>query len=253
MTRRVRAVLLLIAAVGLGFVLVRGVAALPAFGRSQHAYASLLNRVEVAQRHATSVVSAVVFDYRAVDTMGEEFILYAAVVGVALLLRPSREEVERIPGKRREERTRRTASETVRALGVAVIGLSVVHGIYVVVHGHLSPGGGFQGGTVLAAAAVTVALIGGFVPFRAIAPEPVIDASEGVAATAYPVVGALALISGAAFLTNMLPFGTPGDLLSGGTVPVLNVCVGLEVSAAFVLILSEFLEQTLAIRRESPR
>jgi len=58
-----------------------------------------------------------------------------------------------------------------------------------------------------------------------------------------------AMISGSAFLANVLPLGRVGDLFSAGTLPVLNLSIGIAVAAGFVLILSEFLEQTLAIHR----
>jgi multicomponent Na+:H+ antiporter subunit B len=61
-------------------------------------------------------------------------------------------------------------------------------------------------------------------------------------------VGLLGLLTGAAYLANVLPLGTAGDLASGGTIPLANMAVALAVAAGFVLILSEFLEQTLALR-----
>ena len=64
----------------------------------------------------------------------------------------------------------------------------------------------------------------------------------------FVAVGLLGLLAGAAYLANVLPLGTAGDLVSGGIIPVANMAVALAVAAGFVLILSEFLEQTLALR-----
>src|SRR5690242_21222265 len=75
----------------LGGILLWGLSRAPAFGEFHGAYGDLLNRIAVPQRHATNVVTAIVFDYRGFDTMGEEFILFASVVGVVLLLRDMRE------------------------------------------------------------------------------------------------------------------------------------------------------------------
>ena len=243
----------LAAALVLGVLLIAGFNGIPAFGHYRGPYGLILDRREVRQRRATDVVTAVVFDYRGVDTMGEEFILFAAAIGVALLLRTTREEEEREPGESAERRQRRAASEAVRALGTAFVGLYIVLGLYVVTHGQLTPGGGFQGGAILAAAAIIVFLLAGHATFQRLTPMPLIDLSEGAAAAAFPAVGALGLVAGSAFLANVLPLGRPGDLLSAGTLPVLNLCVGLGVSAGFVLILSEFLQQTMVIRKRKPR
>src|SRR5207248_10987677 len=88
--RRIRAVVALPLAAGLAGLLVWGFSGMPRFGDFHAAYERLLNAVAVPQRHSTNVVTAVVFDYRGFDTMGEEFILFASVVGVVLLLRDQR-------------------------------------------------------------------------------------------------------------------------------------------------------------------
>jgi len=243
---RARGLAFLAVAGVLAGVLVGGVVGLPAFGRGASAYGLLLDRVAVPERRATDVVTAIVFDYRGVDTMIEEFILYAAALGVALLLRATRDEEERRPPEARERS--RGPSEAVRALGVALVGVTVVHGLVLVTHGQLTPGGGFQGGAVLASAAILLFLVGGYPSFRRRAPEPLIELAESAGTSAYPVVGALGLLAGGAFLANVLPLRRPGDLLSAGTLPVLNLAVGIAVAGGFVLILSEFLEQALAIR-----
>src|SRR3954469_4160857 len=82
----------LVAAAGLGVLLIWGLAGLPDFGDYSGVYGETLNRVAVAERHATALVTAVNFDYRGFDTLGEEFILFAAVLGLALLLREQRDE-----------------------------------------------------------------------------------------------------------------------------------------------------------------
>jgi multicomponent Na+:H+ antiporter subunit B len=72
---------------------------------------------------------------------------------------------------------------------------------------------------------------------------------ESVGAAAFAAVGLAGLVIGGAFLVNFLPVGTFNDLISGGTVPVLNGAVGLAVAAAIVLLLSGFLEQAVVLRR----
>jgi multicomponent Na+:H+ antiporter subunit B len=247
-TPRTRRFVFLVGAAGLVVLLGRGLAGLPRFGSYDGAYGSLLDRVAVEQRHATNVVTAVVFDYRGVDTMGEESILFAAAVGVALLLRRTRGERERAFGRRAAEITPST-SDAIRILGLGLVGPTVLLGLYFVAHGAVTPGGGFQGGAVLASASMLVVLTGSYAAFRRVNPIPMIDFAEGAGIATYPLIGTLGLLAGSAFLANVVPLGTPGELFSGGTLPMLNVGVGLAVSAGVVLIASEFLEQTLAIRR----
>ena len=79
----------LVGGAGLAALLVWGSTGLPDFGDYRRLYGQLLNRVAVPERHTTDVVTAINFDYRGFDTLGEEFILFAAVLGLALLLRES--------------------------------------------------------------------------------------------------------------------------------------------------------------------
>jgi multicomponent Na+:H+ antiporter subunit B len=238
-----------VGAVGLALLLAWGVEGLPPVGRYQGPYGDVINRSVVPERHTTEAVTAVVFDYRGFDTLGEEFILFASAVGVTLLLRVARGEVEEEPTARAEARAMPPPTDAVRLAGLGAVGVTVLVGLSLVGHGHLTPGGGFQGGVVLASAALVVFLAGRYLAFHRLSPIPLIDAVEGVSIGGFPVVGLIGLAAGGAFLANVLPLGRTGTLLSAGFLPVLNVTVGVAVAAAFVLILSEFLEQTLAIHR----
>ena len=244
MSRRARTGLFAVSAAGLTALLLWAVAGLPDFGHYRGPYGKVLNSVAVGERHTTNVVAAVVFDYRGVDTMGEEFILFASVMGVALLLRHARRERQRLP--------ERMPSDAVRLAGVAFAAMLLVLGLYVVAHGYLTPGGGFQGGVVLASAFALVFLAGDYHAYRALTPIPAIDLAEGVGAGGYAVIGIVSLLLGSAFLHNFGPLGTTGKLASGGSIPFLNIASGLEVSAAFVLLFTEFLGE-LVLRPEVPK
>jgi multicomponent Na+:H+ antiporter subunit B len=247
MTPLVRRRAFLAAAAVVGALLVWGMTGLPPTGVYRGPYGLVLNQVAVAERHATNVVAAVTFDYRGVDTMGEEFILFAAVIGVAILLRAMRGEAEHAPEEEARGRRVPGTSNAVRVGGLTLLGPIVLYGIYVVAHGHLTPGGGFQGGVVLATGALLVYLSGEYVTLRRVRPENVLDRAEALGAGGYVVIGLFGLVAAGAFLANALPLGAAGTLLSAGTIPVINLAVGLEVAAGFTLLLSEFLEQTLVL------
>jgi multicomponent Na+:H+ antiporter subunit B len=244
---RTQRLLYLAAAAVLGVALLWGLGGLPPVGVYLGPYGDILNAVAVAERHAVNVVAAVTFDYRGVDTMVEEYILFAAVIGVAILLRAQRDEEARSLDADIESRRVRDTSTAVRLTGLALVGMHVVLGVYVVVHGHLGPGGGFQGGVVLATGALMVYLAGRYVTLRRVSPESLLDPAEAAGAGGYVAVGLIGLLAAGQFLVNFLPLGVPNTLLSAGTIPVINLLVGLEVAAGFVLLLSEFLEQTLLI------
>ena len=248
MSRRAQALMFLVGAVGLAPLLIWGLMGLAPFGAYPGPYGDILNRVVVPERHVSEVVTAVVFDYRGFDTLGEEFILFASVVGVALLLRASREEEEQEPRRESDAHGEPATTDAIRVAGLGMVGPTVLVGLAIAAHGHVTPGGGFQGGVILATGSFLVFLSGKYLAFRRVNPILLIDVAEGLGAGGFAAVGLLGLAAGAAYLANVLPLGTAGDLFSGGTIPVANMAVALAVAAGFVLILSEFLEQTLALR-----
>ena len=237
MSRNVRLGLFAAAGAMLAALLVWGFTELPAFGDFQGEYGWILNDVAGHERHVTNVVASVVFDYRGFDTLGEEFILFAAAIGVALLLREARDDRER---PRDEVR-----SDAVRAVGLMLVGPTVVVGLYLVAHGYLTPGGGFQGGVAVAAGVVLLYAAGRYRAYSAASPHGLVELAEGAGAGAYAAVGVAALFAGGLFLENVVELGTRGTLASGGTIPILNAAAGLEVTAAVVLLLHEFLEEVM--------
>jgi multicomponent Na+:H+ antiporter subunit B len=250
-SRRVRVGAFGVAAVGLAALLVWALRGLPAFGHPhpQVPYAATVNHVAVPQRGATNVVMAVTFDYRGLDTLGEEFILFAAAVATTLLLRVQRTEEE---GPEDDPHGRDT-SDALRALGVALVGPAVLLGLYVISHGQLTPGGGFQGGVVVSAGILLVFVAGSSVALRRISPLPLVEATEAVAAGALALMAVGGLIFGVAFFFNFLPQGSPGSLLSGGTIALGSLAVGFEVAGAFTLILTEFVDQRTVHMRMTER
>jgi len=234
-SRSHRTGLFAVSAAGLAALLLWAVAALPDFGHYRGPYGKVLNSVAVGERHTTNVVASVVFDYRGMDTLGEEFILFGSVIGVALLLRDVRN-----GGRRLSERA---SSDALRLAGTAFAAALLVLGLYVVAHGYITPGGGLQGGVIVASAFGLVYLAGEYRAYRALAPLPAIDLAGGTGAGGYVVVGIVSLLLGAAYLHNFGPLGTSGTLASGGSIPYLNFAAALEVGAAFVLIFTEYLEE----------
>jgi multicomponent Na+:H+ antiporter subunit B len=237
-------------AVGVASLILLALLRLPPFGHYRGPYGDIINRVALPERHTPQSVAAVTFDYRGFDTLGEEFIFLAAVTGVLLLMRTQPGEREEKAADKATDRHIPPTSDALHALGTLLFGFSLLTGAYIVCHGHLTPGGGFQGGVILASAFFYIYLSGEYAPFQHLVPLAVIDVIEVVGAAGYVVLGIVGLLVHAAYLQNILPLGRSGSLLSGGTLPILNVLVGMEVCAGWLLVLSEYLHQTLKTRRD---
>ena len=251
MSRRTRLIMFALAAAGFGVVLVVGLAGLPAFGDYRGVYGNVINGIGVTERRATDLVTALNFDFRAFDTLGEEFILFTSVLGVVLILRQMRGEQGRPSQHEAEEHTFAGASEALRALSLVLIPIILALGVYIVVHGALTPGGGFQGGVILAAGPLAVFLAGRYLRMKTVAPTIVEELGDAVGAAGYALIGVGGLVFAGVFLKNFLPLGIPGHLLSAGQIPLASVAVGLEVSGAFLVAFSEFLDQALVVRSRS--
>lgn len=244
--------LALFAAAGSGFaaVLVIGMRGLPRFGHYVGVYGHVIDGLGVSLRHATDLITALNFDFRAFDTLGEEFMLFASVLGITLILRELRGERPQISREESDEHAFAGASEALRAMALGLIPSLIALAVYVIVHGQLTPGGGFQGGLILGAGPLSVFLAGRYLRMRAIAPHRVIELGEALGAAGYALLGLSGLIFVGVFFKNSLPLGVPGQLLSGGQIGVANVLVGIEVSGAFLVAWSQFLDQAMLIRGE---
>ncbi len=240
----------LVGVAGLVAFVLWGLLGLPGFGHYPGPYGFIINRIALRQTHATGTVSAVNFDYRGFDTLGEEFILFTAAAGVSIVLRRLRGEREKSAVDEAADRDVPATSGAVRMAALAFTGPLVVMGWWLTSHAQTNPSGGFQGGVILATAFILVYLAGEFLVFKRFSPVDLTGAVEAIGAGGFAAIGVAAVGTGLAYLTNYLPKGQfAGAVSSGGTIPLTSFFVGLEVAAAFILIVAELLEQTLLIRQ----
>jgi multicomponent Na+:H+ antiporter subunit B len=229
-----------------------GVVALrmPAFGAHALPYGDAIDAAAPGERHVSNAVSAINFDYRGFDTLGEEFMLLCAVTGTVVLLRGSRgEQLEARPGVVKGRRIP-PHSDAVVLLARIYAPLIVVFGLYVALHAMTSPGGGFQGGVIVASGALLVFLADGYAGWRKIVKSPVLDAFEGGGASLYALCGFASMVVGAPFLTNFLPLGTFKGVWSGGLMLIENAGVAFAVGGGFAQVFLEFMEETRTVKAE---
>jgi multicomponent Na+:H+ antiporter subunit B len=224
-----------------------GLSGLPGFGHYAHAYGRLAAEQALLRRHVTNVPTAVNFDLRAIDTLAEEFILFSSALAMVLIVRSGREPEGRPPETVSDAFPQAGPGEATRLLAALLVAPALVLGGYVVVHGHLTPGGGFQGGVILASGVLLADVCGASVLTKRLRPLAALEWLESTGAAGYALVGVGGLIAGGAFFHNWLPSGTVSHLLSGGVIPVANVAVSLEVASAFLLVWSELRDRSLVL------
>ncbi len=188
---------------------------------------------EPEQLGAVNVVTAIVVTYRGLDTLGEVSVLFLAATGVAVLLR-RREKQQKGKGKKK-----RPASEFLNTGAHLLSPFIVMFGAYIFLNGHLSPGGGFQGGAVIASGVLLLLLV--FPGFKL--NHLALNWLESTAGASYVIVGILGLVLAAGFLDNrFLPLGQYGALLSAGAIPVIYTFIGLKVGTELSGILENLKE-----------
>ena len=215
---------------------------LPPWGEYRGPYGDFIVRLAVYERHTTDTVNAINYDYRGFDTLGEEFILFTAVLGVMMLLR--REEGAPAQGSGRV-RDQFRLSAAVRAINVPALLVTTIFGLYIGLHGQLTPGGGFQAGVILAAGPMIAYVCESTDAFRRITSHAVVEVVEAVGAGGYAIIGLTPVFFGLPLLTNGLPLGKTGNVFSSGTIAVISACVGVEVTAAFLLVAYTYLQEII--------
>ncbi len=170
-----------------------------------------------------NVVTSVIVTYRGLDTLGEVTVLFLATVGVGFLLK----------GKS-EDKIEISASELLETTSSVLVAMIMVLGIYIFTHGHLTPGGGFQGGVVIASGFLLMLLSN----VNAKMNHSIMHFVESLSGFAYVGIGVTGLVLTVGFLSpKILPLGNFGDLFSAGAIPVIYSLVGLKVGSELTSIL----------------
>ncbi|MBN2615594.1 MAG: hypothetical protein JXR71_07845 [Bacteroidales bacterium] len=170
--------------------------------------------------HVSNTVTSIVVNFRGFDTLGEVTVLFLAVTALGSILYKRRHEV----GTRS---VLFSSSSVVTAGSKLLFPAVILLGVYVFVHGHLSPGGGFQGGVIIATGFLLMLL--SYENYSV--SHKWLSIVESLAGIVFAGVGLLGFINGGTFLQNFLPTGVLNNLFSGGVIPIIYIAVGFKVAA----------------------
>lgn len=199
-------------------------------GRDSEEYDNREYGEENPESGAANIVTSIVADFRSFDTLGEITVLFVSSLGVALLL-----------GGKKQKRLELDFHPNfmLRIGSKALFGIILMTGVYVTIHGHLTPGGGFPGGTMIASSMLLLYLADD--TFRAKIKG--FKILESVAGTLYVLIGIAGLFMADFFLENWLNNGVVGDLLSAGIIPIVYILIGLKVGSEISGVIDNFLTE----------
>ncbi len=177
-----------------------------------------------------NTITAVVVNFRGFDTLGEVTVLFLAATGLASILYRKEDEEE-------EERIHLPSSSLVKTGAKILFPLILLLGIYVFIHGHLTPGGGFQGGAIIATGFLLMLI--SYRKFKT--NHNIMLWLESLAGLAFVVVGLYGLFRHGSFLQNISYSGQLNNLISGGLIPLIYIFIGIKVATELTNVLDTLL------------
>ncbi len=195
------------------------------------------NSSEVVERYvedgltetgATNIVSGIILTYRAFDTFGETNVLFIATCCVMCMLLID-EKILKVKGDT-DSKYEPKKDDILQMTAKVLCPLIFIFGIYIILNGQLSPGGGFSGGAVMGAGLILFVSAFGFDTTQKFFNEMVYKVAKITALCMYGLIGSYFYITGANGIANHIPLGIPGHILSGGIILPIDIAVGIEVA-----------------------
>ena len=236
----------LLCAMALILILLVQVSYLPPVGNSHNPgsneVAAKYNEDGLQDTGAVNIVTGMILDYRAFDTFGESNVLFIATCTVLILLRNDKKK-----GKDSAEEEEKRDSyyepkndvilQTITGVLVPII---FIFGIYVILNGHLSPGGGFSGGAIIGAGLILYLNAFGFKKTERFFTEKTYKWVSFSALTFYCLAKSYSFYTGAHHLESGIPLGKAGAIISSGLILPLNICVGMVVACTMYAFFALF-------------
>lgn len=199
---------------------------------------------EVAKRYiengleetgAVNIVAGMILDYRAFDTLGESHVLFVATITVLILLRLNKGQEDQ------NDRIFEPKNDAILQLvATFLVPIIIIFGIYIILNGHLGPGGGFSGGAVIGAGLVLYLNAFGFAKTERFFTEKTYKWVCFFSLSFYCLAKSYSFYTGANQLHSIIPKGTPGAILSSGLILPLNIAVGLVVACTIYAFYAMF-------------
>jgi multicomponent Na+:H+ antiporter subunit B len=181
---------------------------------------------------AVNIVAGMILDYRAFDTLGESHVLFIAAVCVMILLKidPDSEKGKRFISLE-NDRAYEPKNDPILVWATGIlVPVIIVFGIYVILNGHLSPGGGFSGGAIIGAGLILYLNAFGFKKTESFFTQKTFSVVSVSALLFYSISKTYAFFTGANGIHSIISKGTAGDIISAGLILPLNICVGAVVA-----------------------
>ncbi|MCR4777496.1 MAG: hypothetical protein K5858_01520 [Lachnospiraceae bacterium] len=216
-------------------ILLFSISKLPRFGNAQNPVNNEVSRryIEkgIEETGAVNIVTGMILDYRAFDTLGESHVLFTACIVVFILLRLDTKDQKTLEEAEADDRNFEPKNDTILQKVTRLLVPPVfIFGIYVILNGHLSPGGGFSGGAIIGAGLILYLNAFGFKKtgkFFTLRLHKIISI---IALGFYSLSKSYSFFTGANHLESFIPKGTPGNILSSGLILPLNIAVGMVVA-----------------------
>lgn len=227
------------------------VTALPSFGSAEHPINNEVSARYIEQglqeTGAVNIVTGMILDYRAFDTLGESSVLFVAAMVVLFLLRldPQSHRYSQLAKTIRDNPHSDTYYEPhndaiLQKTAIVLTPIIMLLGIYVILNGHLSPGGGFSGGAIMGAGLMVYVTAFGFKKIRRFFTYKTYQRVVLCALMTYALSKCYSFYTGANGIHSVIPLGTPGAILSSGLILVLNICVGFIVTCTMYCFYAVF-------------
>lgn len=185
---------------------------------------------------AVNIVTGMILDYRAFDTFGESNVLFVATITVLILLRLDKKNdksagvVTQAMAEANDRVYEPKNDAILQKVAFILVPMIIIFGIYIILNGHLSPGGGFSGGAVIGAGMILYLNAFGFAKTERFFTEKTYKWICFFALTFYCLAKSYSFFTGANQIHSAIPLGTPGAIISSGLILPLNICVGLVVA-----------------------
>jgi len=190
---------------------------------------------------AENAVTSVIINYRGYDTMGEVTVIFCALAAVLAVL--GREKKGRIYAY--TDHSKVSSSTIVRVFLIFLVPFIIMFSVYTILHGHTSPGGGFQGGAIIGASMIIFTTIFGLWEASKRIPQKVRIPLEGAAVLTFFIVGVVGVIGGGVFLTLLLPglSANVGEPLRNWLTVIVEIGIGIGGAMIFTSILFSMIRE----------